>query len=134
MSSRVAPNSEFDLMKNFLNSKYSIHKIKMDLTRLISIESQPKKVVVVVVIVFVFGLVVVGCVVVVVIIIVGHRNPTLKLSHNPFNNRLHIVAVVVIVAKLSSSWQVQCQSNGELRLNEKPGFPIRSGFPAMLGF
>ena len=87
MSSRVAPNSEFDLMKNFLNSKYSIYKIKMDLTRLISIESQPKKVVVVVVIVFVFGLVVVGCVVVVVIIIVGHRNLTLKFGQNWVNNK-----------------------------------------------
>ena len=67
----------------------------MDLTRLISIESQPKKVVVVVVIVFVFGLVVVGCVVVVVI--VGHRNLNLKFGQNWVNNKWFVVVVVVVI-------------------------------------
>ena len=47
------------------------------MTRLSSIESQPKKVVVVVVIVVV---------VVVVVIIVGHKNLTLKFGQNWINN------------------------------------------------
>ena len=51
-------------------------------TRLISIESQSKKVVVVAV--FVVGLVLVG---VVVVIFVGYRNLTLKFGQNRVNNK-----------------------------------------------
>ena len=59
-------------------------------TRLISIESQPKKVVlVVVVVVFVVG----GLV---VVAIVGHRNLTLKFGQNVVNNKSYIVGVVVV--------------------------------------
>ena len=52
------------------------------MTRLSSIESQPKKVVIVVVIV-----------VVVVVIIVGHKNLTLKFGQNWVNNNWYIVVV-----------------------------------------
>ena len=51
--------------------------------RLISIESQPKKVVVV----FVVVVVVVVVVVFVVVIIVGHKNLTLKFGQNGVNNK-----------------------------------------------
>ena len=51
-------------------------------TRLISIESQPKKVVVVVVVVVVFV-----AAVFVVVIIIGHRNLTLKFDQNWVNNK-----------------------------------------------
>ena len=64
-----------------------------DETRLISIESQPKKVVVVVFVVV--GLVVV--VGVVVLIIVGHRNLTLKFDQNWVTNKSYIAVVVVVV-------------------------------------
>ena len=61
-------------------------------SRLISIESHPKKVVVVVVVVavIVVGVLVVVFVVglvVVVVVIVGHRNPNLKFGQNLVNNK-----------------------------------------------
>ena len=60
------------------------------LIRLISIESQPKKVVVVVVVVAAGLAVVVGL----VVVIVGHRNSTLKVGQNWVNNKSYIVVVV----------------------------------------
>ena len=60
-------------------------------TRLISIESHPKKVVVVVVVVFA---------VFVVVIIVGHKNLTLKFGQNWVNDKGYIVVVVFIVLVL----------------------------------
>ena len=71
-------------------------------TRLISIESQPKKVVVVIVVV-VFAVVfvavglVVGGGVVVAVIIFGHKNLTLKPVQNWVNDKWYIVIVFVIV-------------------------------------
>ena len=68
-------------------------KTNLKLTRLSSIESQPKKVdvvvVVVVLVVVVVVFVVVGLVDVVggVVIIVGHRNLTLKFVPNRFSNK-----------------------------------------------
>ena len=69
-------------------------------TRLISIESQPKKVVVVVgvvVVVVVFVFVVVGLVVDGGVVIVSHRNLTLKFGQNWVNNKSYIVVFVVII-------------------------------------
>ena len=63
--------------------------MKKKITRIISIELQPKKVVVVVivvavvVVVFVVGLVVGGG----VVVIVGHRNLNLKFGQNRVNNK-----------------------------------------------
>ena len=64
-------------------------KNKNSKNRLISIESQPKKVVV-----FVVG--VVG-VVVFVVIIVGHQTLTLKFGQNQVNNKWYIIGVIVLV-------------------------------------
>ena len=64
-------------------------------TRLISIESQPKKVVIVVVVV---DVVVVCCVAVVgvVFVFVGHKNLTLKFGQNWVNNKSYDVVVVIV--------------------------------------
>ena len=60
----------------------------MSLTRLSSIESQPKKVVVVVIVVVIVVVVVIFVVVfVVVVTIVGHKNRTLKFGQNWVNNK-----------------------------------------------
>ena len=67
--------------------------LKKYLTRLSSIESQPKKVAVVVIVVVVVGLVV-G---VAVVIILCQRNLCLKYDQNWFNNKQCFVVVVVIV-------------------------------------
>ena len=62
---------------------------KTERTRLISIESQPKKVVV--------AFVVLVCVVVVVF---GHRNLTLKFGQNCVNNKSYIVVGVVVIVSV----------------------------------
>ena len=62
-------------------------------TRLISIESQPKKIVVVVVVVFVVFFVV-GLVVLVVVANVGHRKPIFKVWSN---NKWYVVVVIDVV-------------------------------------
>ena len=69
-------------------------------TRLISIESQPKKVVDVVM--FVVAVAVVAFVVVGVdVVIVGHSNLTLKFGQNWVNNKSYIVVAVAVVVIVS---------------------------------
>ena len=70
-----------------------------DKTRLISIESHPKKVVVVVVVVIVV-FVVVGPVVGGVVVIVGHRHLTFKFGQNWVKNKSYIVVVVIVYVLL----------------------------------
>ena len=63
-----------------------MHRRKWESTILISIESQPKKVV---------------AVVLVVVIIVGHKNLTLKFCHDWVNNKRYVVVLGFIVLVLS---------------------------------
>ena len=70
------------MFNDLINISCFTMSMKLKKTRLISIESQPNKVVVVVVFVVVGLVVVVG----VVVVIVGYRNLTLEFGQNQVNN------------------------------------------------
>ena len=90
-------NNCFDITLDRLTVWKTLHYTKRySKTRLISIESQPKKIIVVVAVVTIIVVVVVFHVVVVVIAVIDPRNLPLKFGLNQVINKWYVVDVVIV--------------------------------------